>query len=110
MKFDVHIYNHPDRTVLTVLSRLERMMKTLADKFDVLIEEVAAERTVVDGVVTLLERLDEQLGEAKNDPEQIEAIRTDLAAQRQRLADAVVAHTPGSAPVSSAGAAVKAGK
>lgn len=102
MKLDVHIYNHPDRTALAVLGRLERMVKTLADKFDVLVEEVAAEKTVIDGVVTLLERLDEQLADAKDDPEQIEAIRTDLAAQRQRLADAVVAHTPSQAPAAGA--------
>lgn len=62
-------------------------------KFDALVAEVAAIRGVVPSVVALLNKLDEQLADAKDDPEQIEAIRTDLAASRQQIADAVAAHS-----------------
>lgn len=97
--FTIHRYDHADPSVMRLLTHIAKELKTLADKFDVLVEEVAAERTVVDGVVALLERLDEELADAKDDPAQIEAIRSGLQEQRQRIADAVVAHTPAAAPV-----------
>lgn len=113
MTIRIEIVHRADTSgIMSILTYIVKEIKKLADKFDVLVEEVAAERTVVDSVVALLLKLDEQLADAKDDPAQIEAIRSGLAEQRQRIADAVVAHTPASPPQagSSKPAAVQAAK
>ena len=94
----IEIVHRYDNVVMGALKQLMKGQRLMADKFDVLVAEVAAVRSVADGVVLLLVKLDERLADAKDDPEQIEAIRTELAAERQRLADAVVAHTPADVP------------
>lgn len=89
MNIALHRYDHADPSVLRLLTHITKELKKLADKFDGFVEDLAAQRTVVDGVVALLLRLDEQLAEAQDDPEQIAVIRAGFAEQRQRLADAI---------------------
>lgn len=46
MKLDIHVYNRPDRVVLTALVKLEKMVKILADKFDVLEKDLRGEEAL----------------------------------------------------------------
>lgn len=75
---------------------MERMMATLDD----VRSAVAAERTVVDSVVTLLTDLSKRLADAitANDPAAIQAIVDDMNKQKDDLAAAVAANTPAAAP------------
>ena len=67
-------------------------MATLDD----VVTAVADEGTVVDSVVTLLTDLKAKLDAAiaTGDPVKIQAVVDAIAAQKQKLADAVVANTP----------------
>lgn len=67
-------------------------MATLTD----LAAAVAAEKTVVDSAVILLGGLSQQLKDAlaSGDPAAIQAIVDSIDAQKQELADAVMANTP----------------
>lgn len=61
-------------------------------------DEVAQLGTVVEGVVTLLDRLSTMLEENADDPDEIRAIAASVRSQRESLAAAVVEHTPAEPP------------
>lgn len=79
-----------------LLWSLNRKVGRMADKFDVLTEEVAENSSVVQSAVTLLDGLVAQLTEAQNDPAQIAEIVANLKSQRTALAEAVAKNTPAS--------------
>lgn len=65
-------------------------MASLAD----LQAAVAAEDTVVDSAIALLQGLSAQIAALKPDQAAIDALAADVAAKTQSLADAVAANTP----------------
>ena len=65
-------------------------MATLDD----VIASVKDEDTVIDSVVTLLTDIKTKLDAAGQDPIKLADLSSSIAAQKQRLADAVVANTP----------------
>jgi hypothetical protein len=75
-----------------VLDRLEHIMATLAD----IGAAVAAEQTVEQGVIVLLQNLSADLKAAiaSNDPVAMQAIVTTIDANSAALAAAVTANTP----------------
>ena len=58
---------------------------------------VAAEDTVIDSAVTLLQGLSAALAAAGTDPVALAALKTDIDTKTQSLAAAVVANTPAAA-------------
>lgn len=77
---------------------LNEGVKAMADKFDVLVEQVAKNTSVTQSAVALIDGLITRLDEAKDDPEQIAAIVADLETQRANLAQAVAQGTPSEPP------------
>lgn len=62
---------------------------------------VAAESTVDDSIVTLLNSIVQQLkdAQASNDPAALDAVVASIQANTKKLSDAVTANTPVAAPV-----------
>jgi len=85
----------------TILKELKRMSAIL----DTLTQEVAAEGTVVQSAVTLLNGLSQQLKDAlaSGDPAAIQKVIDAVDAQKQQLADAVAANTPVTPPATEPG-------
>jgi len=80
---------------------LIKEIQRMSDKMDQLAQEVAAEGTVVQSAVTLLDGISQQLkdAQASNDPAAIQAVIDAVDTQKQQLADAITRNTPAAAPV-----------
>lgn len=61
---------------------------------DTVVTDVAAEDTVIDSAITLLNGLSAALQAAGTDPAKLAALDADINARKQALAAAVVANTP----------------
>ncbi len=61
---------------------------------DDLATAVAAEDTVIDSAITLLQGLSAALAAAGTDPVKLAALQSDITAKTKVLSDAVVANTP----------------
>lgn len=66
----------------------------MADKFDSLVAEVAANTSVTQSAIALIDGFIARFDEAKDDPEQIAALVTELRSNREGLADAITRGTP----------------
>lgn len=75
--------------ILIVGAHLGRRMTIMADKFDPLVAEVAALRETTESAIATINNLADQFEEAKDDPEQVQALVDDLRGQREALADAI---------------------
>jgi len=64
----------------------------------VLVEKVTAQGTVIESTIALLAGLSSQLQAAADDPQQIQEIIDQVAAQSDALAAAVAANTPAPPP------------
>lgn len=87
--------------VIARLDRLEQLITTtltmggsMAATLNDLKNAVAAERTVSQSAITLLNQLTGMIQANANDPVAIQAILDDVNAQKQALADAITANTP----------------
>ena len=85
------------------LNRIEAQLEAILKKekqimasIDDVIAAAAAEKTVADSVVELLNRLTQLLKDAiaTNDPAKVQAALDAINANKQELADAVTANTP----------------
>lgn len=81
--------------------RLERLMRRILKqerqqtmKLQDIEDKVTEEGQVVDGAVVLLGDLSKLIRDSANDPAEITKIADSLDAQKQKLADAIVANTP----------------
>lgn len=81
-----------DAAIAQLKTQGEQIMATLAD----ITAAVAAEKTVEDSVITLLQQLSQMLKDAiaANDPVAMQAVVDQLNANAKTLSDAVVANTP----------------
>ena len=66
----------------------------MSKELDELTKQVAANRDVTQSAITLIAGIKARLDEAGTDPAKLQALRDDLAAQDQALAEAVAANTP----------------
>ena len=69
-------------------------METIMAAIDDLAAAVAAEDTVVDSAVVLLQGLKAALDAAGTDPTKLAALSADITAKTKTLSDAIVANTP----------------
>lgn len=70
----------------------------MSEDLDNIKTSVEAEGTVVDSAIVLLTQIAGQLEAFKNDPIEIQGIVDQINAQKDALAAAVVANTPGAPP------------
>ncbi len=119
MRLDVHVHHHLVHGPVEGLSKLITLIKQgftdMADKLDTVLERVAAQTAVIDGIAVIVEtwtddraqlraqivELQTALGEAGNDTEQVDALLAafdesdaKLTAIKDKLAPAVVENTP----------------
>ena len=96
MRIDIYHHFEPPGTEVKLLQELNTRITKMAKTLDDLVAQVAALTTVDDSVVALLTDIKARLDAAiaSGDPTKIQALSDALAAQTQRLADAVVANTP----------------
>lgn len=80
--------------VLLGIALLLKKVKTMADELAGLTAQVAANTTVIESALTLIQGLKAKLDAAGTDPAALKALSDSLAAEDQRLADAVAANTP----------------
>lgn len=81
--------------IVTALNTIQRRLYGMAGELAQLQADVAAERTVVDSAIVLLNGLAAKLDEAiaNNNPQALADLSTEVKAQTQALADAVTANT-----------------
>jgi hypothetical protein len=90
MSIELRIHDATDRQLLFhIISQMEKIMASLAD----VQAAVAAEDSVVDSAIALLQGLAAQIAALKPDQAAIDALAADVTAKTQQLADAVVANT-----------------
>lgn len=99
--FCIHMHHHFDPELVDALVKLYVQGDKIMALLDNLTAAVAAESTVVDSAVALLNGLKTQLDAAiaSNNPAAIQAVSDAIGAQTKTLADAVVANTPAVPPV-----------
>lgn len=83
-----------ERLEKNIISQLEKIMSALSD----LQTAVAAENTVIDSAVTLLQGLKTALDAAGTDPVALKALSDDITAKTNSLSAAIVANTPVTPP------------
>ena len=74
--------------------RLEKVMAAIDD----LQAAVAAEDTVIDSAITLIQGIPALIAAAGTDPAKLAALQTDITTKSKALADAVAANTPAAPP------------
>jgi hypothetical protein len=77
-----------------MLAHIIHNQEIIMAAIDDLATAVAAEDTVIDSAITLLQGLSAALAAAGTDPAKLAALQTDITAKTQALADAVAANTP----------------
>ena len=99
----IHIHFHADellqqfmRVFLHEFHSLTQKVNSMATTLDDIVSKVNDLGSVEDGVVTLLTDIKSKLDAAiaSNDPAKLQALSDSLDAQKQKLADAIVANTP----------------
>ena len=92
----LHLYIHLDQPVMALLQAILNQGSEILATLDDESAAVSAEGDVVTSVVALLDGLSAQLAAAiaAADPAAIQAVVDSINAQKQQLADAVVANTP----------------
>lgn len=91
----LRIVQRIESRVSSVLSTVVTMEDFMSAELDHLKLEVAESRTVIDGAVTLITGLAEQIRDLKDDPVALEALAQELDDQQSTLAKAVQAGTEG---------------
>lgn len=80
--------------VLMGIALLLRKVKNMADELAGLTAQVAANTTVIESALTLIQGLKAKLDAAGTDPAALKALSDSLGAEDQKLVDAVAANTP----------------
>ena len=87
----------PPAEAAAMLAALFGAGAPVMSKLDELAGSVASATTVAASAVTLLQGLSQRIADAGADPVRLAALKADLDASTQALADAVVANTPAAA-------------
>ena len=104
---DIHIHVHvkPDHEVLArldeILDKLDLVtsnQETMMAAIDDLQAAVAAEDTVIDSAIALIQGIPALIAAAGVDPAKLAALQSDITAKSTALATAVAANTPAATP------------
>ena len=100
--FRLHIQHHADPGLLGLLARICTLLEKYGEKIMAHLDEITAEvdgiATVGQSVLTLVERLADEIEHHKDDPAALADLSTRLRTTKDALAAAVVAHTPAETP------------
>lgn len=103
MHLTIHHYHHAaqDPEVVRLLSTIQHQnnlilerMETIMSALDDLQAAVAAEDTVIDSAITLIQGIPALIAAAGTDPAKLQALSADITAKSTALAAAVAANTP----------------
>lgn len=103
MQFTLHHYHHlvqnPEviRLLKTLYSKddlILRKLETIMSTLDDLQAAVAAEDTVIDSAITLIQGIPALIAAAGTDSAKLQALSADITAKSQALAAAITANTP----------------
>lgn len=83
------------RDIIQRLAALETHLSTTDEAIASLAQTISDYGTVVESAIALITGLTAQIAAAKDDPAQIQAIIDQAIAQKDALAAAIVANTPG---------------
>src|SRR5258706_3931548 len=96
--FEIHL--KPDHEVLRRLGEIENKVDLILDRQEIMMSAlddlqaaVAAEDTVIDSAITLINGIPALIAAAGTDPAKLSALTADITAKRKDFADAVVANT-----------------
>ena len=101
---DIHIHVHikPDHEVLArldlILDKLDLNQENIMAAIDDLQAAVAAEDTVIDSAITLIQGIPALIAAAGVDPAKLAALQSDITTKSSALAAAVAANTPAATP------------
>jgi hypothetical protein len=90
----LHIHHHHDPALILIQQKLEQIMSALDD----LATAVAAEDTVIDSAILLINSIPALIAAAGTDPTKLAALQADIKAHAASLSAAVVANTPAVTP------------
>jgi hypothetical protein len=94
MRIDVHVYVHDGAGELARLaSAIQNMEVRMSAQLDALRAQVAANSTVTQSAVTLINGIAQRIIDAGTDPAQLQALADSLSADDAALAQAVAANT-----------------
>lgn len=99
----LHVIAWQNERILDLLHQILTKEKHMDTELTTLANAVEAEGGVVDSAIVLLTQLVADIEAEKNDPVAIQAIVDSVNAQKQKLADAVVANTPAEPPADTGG-------
>jgi len=101
MRFEVHHFHHYDdesgkalAAINSALHDIYQRLQIMSKQLDDLTADVAAEDTVVDSAVILLNGLSAALAAAGTDPVKLQTLADDITAKTAALSQAVAANTP----------------
>ncbi len=101
--FEIHL--KPDHEVLRRLDAIENKVDLILDKQEMIMSAlddlqaaVAAEDTVIDSAIKLIDGIPALIAAAGVDPAKLAALQTDITTKSAALAAAVTANTPAAAP------------
>ena len=96
MRVDVHLHAGSELAGMLrlILANQEKIMSALDD----LTAAVAAEDTVIDSAIALINGIPALIAAAGVDPAKLAALQTDIKAKSTALAAAVAANTPAATP------------
>ena len=101
---DIHVHLHikPDPEVLArldlILDKLDLNQENIMAAIDDLQAAVAAEDTVIDSAITLIQGIPALIAAAGVDPAKLAALQSDITTKSSALAAAVAANTPAATP------------
>lgn len=82
-------------SIVQIYQQLHQQGEIMATTLDNLIEQVAANTDLEQSAIVLIKGLVDSLAAAGNDPAKLEELRASLKASADRLAEALLAGTPG---------------
>lgn len=103
LNIEVHLYVHDnadDKKLDQILKLLQTVIlkeNQMAATLDQVLTDITDLNNVEDGVIALLTQIKAMLDAAGTDPVKIQAVADQIAAMKQKAADAIAANTP-SAP------------
>jgi hypothetical protein len=83
------------QAIMWMLARISNMEAKEMAKIDDVANAVQQESAVDDSAIALLQNLTQMIRDAGTDPAKLDQVLSSIDANRQRLADAVAANTPG---------------
>lgn len=94
MRLDVHVHFNFSPDLLELLTQIKEIVMTTQEGIDKLKADVAAQTTVIQSLVTLVNGLAQQIRDSADDPAELQALADGIEANTAAIAKAVTDNTP----------------